>query len=102
MTFQDPRYPYGGAPDTGFDWSKLYGAGTGLLTDYLGRKEIAGRLGNATGPVYNAAITAAGNMNPNDIAAQRFAQQQALVQPVQQKAVADLQRSLLARGMLGA
>lgn len=106
MTFQDPQNPYGGGVP--FDWSKLYDFGTGMLSNQMGQNEARARLGAAQGPVYNAAntgaassIAAAGNMDPNTFAAQRFQQQQALVNPAQQKQIEDVRRSLQARGIGG-
>jgi len=94
-------------------WGKLgpglLNLGAGLYTSSLANKDAASKLTAAQGPVYNAATSGtaatlgdAGNFDPNAFAAQRFAQQQALVAPVQQKQVSDLTRQLYARGMLGA
>lgn len=89
-------------------WSNIATGGMGLLSDYMGQNEARARLGSIQGPVYQAAnagatsaIQTAGNMDPNAFAADRFARQQALVNPMQQKQIEDVRRSLQARGIGG-
>jgi hypothetical protein len=87
----------------------LLNLGVGLYNKNAAQKEAAGRLALAQGPLYGqamggaqATLGEAGNFNPDALATDRFNAGQALVAPVQQKQLADLQRMLYAKGMLGA
>jgi hypothetical protein len=98
--------------DNGDFWSKagpgLLDFGMGLYSRNAGMKEAEERLKRAQGPLYGQQMAAAGGMlnqaagfDPNAAAADRFAQQQALVKPVQDKALTDYMRMLHAKGQLG-
>lgn len=92
-------------------WSKvtpgLLNLGLGLYNKNQAQNEAESRLRAAQGPVYKAAtdgatgLLSAAGANPDALAADRFAQQQALVKPVQDRQLADLQAMLRARGQLG-
>jgi hypothetical protein len=98
--------------DTGDFWSK---AGPGMIDFGLGMysrnsamKEAEERLKRARGPLYDQSMAAAGGMlnqaagfDPQVAAEERFAKQQALLKPVQDKALADYMRTLHAKGQLG-
>jgi hypothetical protein len=86
----------------------LLDLGTGLYNKNAARKEAAGRLGTAQGPLYQqamggagATLAEAGNFNPDALAASRFGAGEALLKPVQDKQMDDLMRMLQAKGMLG-
>lgn len=87
----------------------LLDLGAGLYNRRNAQKEAASRLATAQGPLYQQAMSGAGatlgeagTFNPDALAADRFAAQEALLKPVQDKDLADLQRMLYSRGMLGA
>ena len=87
----------------------LFSAGTGYLTAEQARREEEKRrlaaAGGFAGQMTGAAQTAlsqAGTMDPNALAAQEFAKSQAIQQPGKDKELADLMRILRAKGMLGA
>lgn len=89
--------------------------GPGMLQlggGYLGQKMAARRgednLRKAQGPLYDQtmglagkSLSLAGDMDPQTMAAQRFAQQQALLAPGMEADVQALMRQLAARGQLG-
>ena len=100
---------------TNFDefWNRagpgLLDLGVGLYNKRAGQKEAAQRLATAQGPLYQqamggagATLAEAGMLNPDALAASRFTAQEAMLKPVQDKQLADLQRMLYSRGMLGA
>lgn len=80
----------------------------GLYTRNLANREASDRLSAARGPLYNQQIAGAsgmlsqaGNFDPNAFAADRFKQQQALLNPLYSTQENDLMRSLRAKGQLG-
>lgn len=89
--------------------------GPGMLQiggGYLGQRMAANRaesdLRKAQGPLYDQlmgqagkSLALAGNMDPQAMAAQRFAQQQALLAPGKEADIQALMRQLVARGQLG-
>ncbi len=82
--------------------------GLGMYSKNAAQKEAAQRLAQAQGPIYqqatNAAsgmLTSAGGFDPNAFAADRFKQQQALLDPVYAKQTSDLMSTLRGRGQLG-
>lgn len=97
--------------DTSF-WSTfgpgLLQFGAGLANQSNVQDEQNQRLQTTQGPLYNQQIglaansyNQAGSVNPQDIAAQRFAQQQSLVAPSNEADMQDLFRRLQAKGLLG-
>lgn len=108
------------APQTNDDfWSKagpgLLDFGLNLYSQNSAQREAEERLKRARGPLYdqgnaaaqaalNQAATTAGqatDFDPDKYAAERFAKQQALMKPVQDKNFADITRELYAKGQLG-
>lgn len=86
----------------------LLDLGVGLYNKNAAQKEAAARLATARGPLYGqamggagATLAEAGGFNPDALAANRFAVQESMLKPVQDKQLADLQRMLYAKGMLG-
>src|SRR5438477_4788886 len=92
-------------PGAGSDWwdylkragPGLFDIGAGIYGRSAGIGEAADRLKQAQGPVYDAAMAGAGSslaqagsMDPNAMAANRFAANRALVAPVQSKNLGDL------------
>lgn len=99
--------------DNGDFWSKagpgLLDLGVGMYSRNAAMREAEERLKRSRGPLYDANMGAAqgmlaqaGTFDPQAHAAERFAAQQALIKPVQDKAHTDLLRTLRAKGMLGA
>ena len=86
----------------------LLDLGAGLYNKNRAQKEAAQRLATAQGPLYGqamggagATLDEAGTFNPDALAASRFAAQESMLKPVQDKQQADLMRILRAKGMLG-
>jgi len=86
----------------------LLDLGVGLYNKNAAQKAAAQRLATAQGPLYGqamggagATLAEAGGFNPDALAADRFATQESMLKPVQDKQMADLQRMLYAKGMLG-
>lgn len=82
--------------------------GIGLYNKRAGQKEAQRWLSAAQGPLYQSAMGAAGGMlgqaadfNPDALAAERFAAGEEMLAGPQAKSLADLQRSLYAKGLLG-
>lgn len=80
----------------------------GLYTRNLANNEAASRLAAARGPLYNQQVagasgmlTQAGNFDPNAFAADRFKEQQALLNPLYSTQENALMASLRAKGQLG-
>ena len=99
--------------DNGSFWEKagpgLLDFGVGMYSRNSAMKEAEERLRRARGPLYDQQMAAAGGMlnqaagfDPQAAASDRFAKQQALMKPVQDKALEDYMRSLYAKGQLGA
>jgi len=93
-------------------WGKagpgLLDLGAGLYNKNRAQKEAAQRLAAAQGPLYGqamggagATLAEAGGFNPDALAANRFSTQESMLKPVQDKQLADLQRILYSKGMLG-
>ena len=98
-------------------WWQQFGQdyGPGLLnfgTQYLGERQAGreqrGMLRDVRGPLYGQqtalaqqALTQAGNMDPQAMAAERFAAQQALLAPGEEAQRQDLMRQLQRQGLLG-
>ena len=86
----------------------LLDLGVGLYNKRAGQKEAQQRLQAAQGPLFQQAQAGAGGMlaqagdfNPDELAASRFAAGEEMLAPVQAKQQADLIRMLRAKGMLG-
>jgi len=86
----------------------MLGLGVGLYNRHQAEREARKRLAGAQGPLFQSAMTGAqgmlgqlGALNPDALAADRFNAQEALLAGPQAKDLADLQRTLYAKGMLG-
>ncbi|MDO8534246.1 MAG: hypothetical protein Q7S17_05835 [Xanthobacteraceae bacterium] len=88
--------------------SGMLDLGVGLYNKNAAQKAAAQRLALAQGPLYQqamggagATLGEAGGFNPDALAANRFNAGEALLKPGQDAQMADLQRMLYAKGMLG-